>query len=68
MTIESLNWRDWRYSVVHVLVDNKPLCRFTDAPIRYWPAGHVWVDRTKSEITTCVECQKRRLALEKRVW
>lgn len=44
---------------IHVLVEGLPLCGFSRAVPRDWPAGHQWVRLTERASATCPGCLGR---------
>lgn len=49
--------------VVHVLLHGYPVCGFSHAVPRDWPAGHAWVGLPRGSMSTgeatCAECKRR---------
>lgn len=44
-------------TVVHILDQGLPLCRFTTALPGDWPGDHKWTGLDESEVATCAKCR-----------
>ncbi len=45
--------------IVHALVDERPLCGFSDDELENWPPEHSWTEATDLENINCPGCREK---------
>ncbi len=54
--LQKLGQLDFPPGIVHVLADNRALCKFVKATVDKWPDGHEWVSAQDLALITCAKC------------